>query len=340
MSKAFDLYEKWQVPTNLADPLSQFQQRLILSAFPSGSQISEVAPARNWAPYPIRIKVATNDRDQTVFLRKDPKIGGVELEAEILPVLVKLGLPVPQLLAGPAVDSASEDGIPVTVISGLPGGNLLDFSWETKGNNLYIAIHLVLEGVKRLHAITAALQQESVAAKIPHKSLLSELEGIQLRGGPWLEVSEFRHALNRLEKTLPSLEVPLVFSNGDYNPGNFLFCVRDSENQEEVNHSIGNPGSLTKIPHYLTGIVDFVWACFEDPHIGFAKYWTYDWFPVGMIEHYLYVNNLGPKEFAPRLALRCLWTLQRDIEAPQVDQRSNWHRDNLLGLLQNAMNAF
>ena len=42
---------------------------------------------------------------------------------------------------------------------------------------------------------------------------------------------------------------PLAFSSGDCNPGNFL-----------------SDGAR------LTGIVDFALACFEDPHIGFAKY--------------------------------------------------------------------
>lgn len=209
-----------------------------------------------------------------------------------------------------------------------------------QGNDVYIAIHLVLEGVKRLHAVTAALQQEAVAPLIPTKTLLGELEAINTQGSAWLDVADFRKALKRLEKTLPALEVPLVFSNGDYNPGNFLFAVDDGMNREELNHSIGNPGSLANIPHRLSGMVDFSWACFEDPHIGFTKYWTYDWFPAGMIERYLYINGLSAKEFAPRLALRCLWTLQRELEPPQSDPHPNWYRDNLLGLLQSAMGSF
>ena len=36
-------------------------------------------------------------------------------------------------------------------------------------------------------------------------------------------------------------------------------------------------------------LIDVTSACFEDPHIGFAKYWLYDWFPLhkaGLVEHY------------------------------------------------------
>lgn len=335
MPKAFDLYANWQTPTNRAEPLSQFEQTLILSAFSPDAQLNKTTPARSWGFYPIRVRVRTSEAKHTVYLRKDPKIGGVALEAELLPVLAELGLPVPQLLAGPAVDPAG-DGIPVTVIGAVPGESLLDFSWEAKGNDLYIAMQLILEGVARLHALTPALQQAPIAAHIPVKTLLGELDGIESRGGPWLEVTEFRQALTWLETALPAVEAPLVFSSGDYNPGNFLYSVQYDAIRADPNHSMGNPGSLAHIPHHLTGFVDFAWACFEDPHIGFAKYWTYDWWPAGLVERYLWLNNVTAQEFAPRLALRTLWTLQRELEPPHVDPQPSWYRDNLLGLLKDA----
>jgi len=337
MPKAFDLYEKFQIPTNRQEPLSQFEQALLLSLFPPGSQISKATPARAWGFYPIRVRIRSPVGKQIVYLRKDPKRGGVELEAALLPVLAKLGLPVPELLAGPIVDPASADAVPVTVISAVPGESLLDFSWEAKGNDAYIAMQLVMEGVARLHTLTPALQQEAMADKIPVKTLLGELHSIVEQGGAWLDVAEFSKALIWLEKVLPGLEVPLVFSNGDYNPGNFLFSVSTDVSSEGVNHSMGNPGSLAKLPHQLTGFVDFAWACFEDPHIGFAKYWTYDWFPAGLVERYCWLHNVTVQEFAPRLALRTLWTLQRELEPPQVDRQPSWYRDNLLGLLRSAI---
>lgn len=340
MPEIFDLYKRWQEPENQANPLTSFQKTLILSAFPDGTQIVEARPARHWSFYPVLVQVRTISRDQTVYLRKDRKIGGVELEAELLPILQKLGLPVPELLAGPVIDPNSQDSIPVTVVSLVPGESLLKFSWEAKGNDVYIAMKLVLEGVRRLHELTEALQKEPVARKVPSNSLTKELEEIQNRGGNWLEIKEFREAIKRLEERLPEIEEPLIFSNGDYNPGNFLFSVDNEEKLKTTDHSWGNPGSLEQIPHKVTGFIDFSWACFEDPHIGFAKYWTYDWFPAGLIERYLYENNLHPQEFAPRLALRCLWTLQRELEPPTTDPSTNWYRENLLGLLKHAMAKF
>ena len=340
MPEIDDLYKQWHEPENQDNLLTNFQKTLILSAFPDGSQIVEARPARRWSTYPVLVQIRTIAGEQTVYLRKDRKIGGVELEAELLPTLQKLGLPVPELLAGPVIDPNGQDSVPVTVISSVPGKSLLKFSWEAKGNDVYISMSLVLEGVKRLHALTEAIQRESVAKKLPRKTLGEELEEIQNRGGNWFEIKEFQEAFKRLEKRLPNIEKPLVFSNGDYNPGNFLFSVGNDEKHETEDHSWGNPGSLGKIPHKLTGFVDFSWACFEDPHIGFAKYWTYDWFPAGLIERNLYENNLQPQEFAPRLALRCLWTLQREFEPPTINPSTNWYRANLLGLLKHAMDKF
>ena len=260
MPENFDLYEHWQEPDSQKNPLTSFQKALILSAFPDGAQITEAKAARSWSFYPVLVQIRTRNGLQTVYLRKDRKIGGVELEAELLPILHKLGLPVPKLLAGPVIDPNSQDSVPVTVISSLSGESLLKLSWEAKGNDVYIAMKLVLEGVRRLHGLTEALQKERVARKIPSKTLTKELEEIQNRGGNWLEIKEFQEAIKRLEKRLPEIEEPLIFSNGDYNPGNFLFSASNEANLAAADHSWGNPGSLERIPHKLTGLFGNLWG--------------------------------------------------------------------------------
>ena len=69
------------------------------------------------------------------------------------------------------------------------------------------------------------------------------------RGGPWLKVQRFRRAVDFLREALPGFAVPLVFSNGDYNPLNVL-------------HDGGR----------VTGWVDFEGACFEDPLVRLPIY--------------------------------------------------------------------
>jgi aminoglycoside phosphotransferase (APT) family kinase protein len=123
-----------------------------------------------------------------------------------------------------------------------------------------------------------------------------------------------------LTRALADVEVPLVFSNGDYNPLNFL-----------------HEGDA------LTGWLDFEGACFEDPHIGFAKFliWSpdeYGWgtgVKAGLIERYLYAQNVSRREFAPRLALRCLRHLQR--EAPANGEEGALQHRHTLNLLEEGV---
>jgi hypothetical protein len=115
------------------------------------------------------------------------------------------------------------------------------------------------------------------------------------RGGPWVAVPTFRRALEVLQSVLTSMEVPLVFSNGDYNPLNFLH-----------------------VGQRITGWIDFGAARFEDPYIGLAKFilWAddaYGWgvgAKAGLVERYLYAHNVAPGAFLPRLILRGLSDIQ------------------------------
>jgi len=86
-----------------------------------------------------------------------------------------------------------------------------------------------------------------------------------------------------------------VFSNGDYNPLNVL--VHDD---------------------VLSGWIDFEHACFEDPHIGFAKFvlWAddrYGWgagAQAGLVERYVYEQQVASAAFFVRLILRGLHHIQ------------------------------
>src|SRR5262249_43825797 len=154
------------------------------------------------------------------------------------------------------------------------------------------------------------------ARALPHVTLSSELGEIVQRGGEWFGVNLFTEAIDRLQEVVAGAEVPLVFSNGDYNPLNFL-------------HERG----------VLTGWVDFLEARFEDPHIGFAKFqiWQMDDFgwgtgmKVGLIERYLYAQGVSRREFAPRLVLRCLRHLQQEVSVHrEADAIPRAHMLNVL----------
>ncbi len=134
-----------------------------------------------------------------------------------------------------------------------------------------------------------------IAAIVPSITLESELQTIRVRGGSWFDVPLFAKAFACVQTNIARFCDPLVFSNGDYNPLNFL--VADDA---------------------LVGWIDFDGACFEDPYIGFAKFilWADDasgWGAgarVGLVERYLFEHQLPQVAFFVRLVLRGLYHLQ------------------------------
>jgi hypothetical protein len=107
--------------------LSRFQERFVLSICPGGSRIVEARYVRDFlCPCPMRIRVALPTGEvQTLMLKLDRFAGGVETEAKLLPVPLRHGLPVAQVLAGPAHDPAQPELGAVCVLSFLPGEDLL-----------------------------------------------------------------------------------------------------------------------------------------------------------------------------------------------------------------------
>lgn len=90
----------------------------------------------------------------------------------------------------------------------------------------------------------------------------------------------------------------------------------------------------------VAAFVDFEYARFEDPHYGFAKYRVYDMDPLndaGMVESYLEWCGLSEREFAPRQAVRCLWTLQREVAARGGNAGMANYRADVLGLLRQSL---
>jgi hypothetical protein len=154
---------------------------------------------------------------------------------------------------------------------------------------------LLGEAVDTLHALTPRVLAHPISATVPSTTLESELQMIISRGGPWLSDPSFAEALALVQATVGRFTSPLVFSNGDYNPLNFL--VADDT---------------------ISGWLDFEHACFEDPYIGFAKFilWAdddYGWgagAKSGLVERYLYEHGVAPEAFWVRLVLRGLSHMQ------------------------------
>jgi|GEM_PF-3119117 len=314
----YDLYDPAAMPVGM----DAFLVGLVLSAYPQGPG-AHILDCQSYRPgeveFPLRVGVLLPDgRKEACVLKAGRFKGAAEREAALLPVLARLGLTVPALLAGPLVHPEYPACGPFIVLSELPGQPL---PWI--GVNLEqadLGCRLLFQGVERLHQLTPALRGENVAAMLEEKTLLSELQGIRSRAGPWLDQPLFSAAVARLVPVLAGVREELVFSNGDYNPLNFLYE--------------GNQ---------LTGWIDFGLACFEDPYIGFAKFiiWGFDSYgwgtgvKAGLVERYLYAHNLSRAEFAPRLALHCLWRLQREISVSGEEDAS--YREAVLKVLEEAL---
>jgi aminoglycoside phosphotransferase (APT) family kinase protein len=295
--------------------VAAFQRELLLSVCPGGTTVLEVRFAPQYTVKgPALVRVAHPDgSERTLVLKMSGSPHGIVTEAQLLPVLERLGLPVPRVLAGPAFNRDDPQTGPSMVMSYLPGTDLQRLSMASPAE-LDSAGKLVMDGIARLHSLTAAIRQEAIGRQLPQVTLLTELRHVIERGGPWLQAPLFRRAAQQLVPILAEIQTPLIFSNGDYQPANFL-----TDGQRVV------------------GFLDFDLACFEDPHYGVAKYRVYDMAPLhkaGFVERYLNAHGLSEVDLAPRMAVRCLWTLQREIP---IADRDGEYGSHVIQLLREAL---
>jgi aminoglycoside phosphotransferase len=296
-------------------------QRFVLSAYPPGS---EVLSARSYRPgyreYPARVSVRTpSGAASCCVVKRGRPADLLEREAGVLRALSATDLPVPRVIAGPLTVADTSDSAGLLLMSELPGEPLPWLGAPSLGEAA-LTCRLLIDAVGRLHALTDPMRRH--LTDLPGVSLTAELESIVASGGPWLEVAHFSRAVDILRGALPVFAAPLVFSNGDYNPLNVL-------------HDGGR----------FTGWVDFENACFEDPHVGFAKFliWQLDDYgwgtgaKAGLVERYLYARDVSRREFGPRLALRCLRHLQQEV--PPTGEEHARQREHVHGLLHQGLTA-
>lgn len=294
---------------------------ILLSTFPVGTELYEAPMIRSGdRRYLVRAGVRTPEgRIEYRYIKVGDQIEPIQREAGVLMALAEVGLPAPAVLAGPLSLTTEAAVSTVLVMSELPG-HPLPWCGTTSLEEADRTCRLLIHGVLRLHQLTEAVQRHSIASALPRVTLASELEEVRQCGGEWWETDQFARAADVLDDTLADAEAPLVFSNGDYNPLNFL---HDGET--------------------VTGWVDFEHARFEDPHIGFVKFllWSLDTFgwgtgvKAGLVERYLYAQNVSRREFAVRLVLRCLRHLQREVSVS--GEEDSLQRRHMSGLLEDGL---
>lgn len=291
----------------LVTHLSQNEKDLILSAYPEGTIIEEAHFFDNYnLPCPIKVKIVIPTGESKFVVLRKKRHGVAKLEAAILPLLSKCGLPVAKVIAGPKHDAL--------VLSLLEGENLQHFSMRSK-RHAEKAKELLTESFIRLESVTQKISQDA-AELLPRFTLADELDIISGEG-PWNGEKVFKEAVDFLFPLLPQISTPLVFTNGDYQPANFL---TDGKR--------------------ITGFVDFEGAQFCDPLLLPCKYITHDLHPLnkaGFIDFYLKKRGYTKHAFSIRLALFCLITLHYEIPVHPTDQGKQEYQKHVLRLLKESL---
>lgn len=268
----------------------------ILQMYPQATAVIDVQSYRpGYLPYPARVTLQTSSCVPVVCtLKTGAQPETLAYEMQIIRALGGLQVLVPRVLGGPITIMQSDQPLTVALLSELQGQPL---PWIGLADlaTAHRTCQLLLQAVDTLHALTPRVLAQPWAASIRRVTLESELQAILTCAGSWFEVPFFTEAVALLQATIPHFPSPLVFSNGDYNPLNFL--VADDT---------------------LTGWIDFEHACLEDPHIGFAKFvlWGDDdlgWgagIKAGLVERYVYEHQVAPATFLVRLLLRGLRHIQ------------------------------
>lgn len=292
--------------------LTPSEQKAILDSDPEIRSITKAVYFDNYnLPCPILVTVATDVGGQGLVLRKT-RHGDVKREVQLLALLGEYGLPVPAILAGPFVN---EQGETAAVYSLLPGENLQKLSSRSE-EGLESAKNLLIEAVGRLTAATRFVSSSETARSVPRKTLAAQLAYVT-EANPWSEHDVFGQAVDCLGRVIPEIDTPLVLTNGDYQPGNFL--AEDGK---------------------LTGFLDFESALFQDPLIGFAKYPIYDLRPLSrtdLIERFVKQEGFTMADFNIRLALMCLMILKKEVPVTGGGEKTDAYRAHIFDVLRGSL---
>lgn len=270
--------------------------RAVCDAVAPSARVTAVASYRpGYRTYPARLVLEMATGAQTAcVLKVSARHDRVAHEARVLRALTELAFPVPAVLAGP-LTIAHEDASVTALVLSEASGRPLPWLGLTDLASADLTCRLLHEGIAALHGLTARIGAHPVAATLPAVTLEAELQAIIARGGPCFALPWFTDAVDLLGVALPTAATPLAFSNGDYNPLNFLHSGRT-----------------------LTNWLDFEAARFEDPYIGLAKFFlwaddAYGWgagAKAGLVERYLFAQDVAPAAFLLRLVLRGLSLIQ------------------------------
>lgn len=295
--------------------LTQREEQKILQIDSSFISVSSATYFDNYdLPCPICVNVKTRDNKNIRVVLRKSRHGDVRKEIKIFRALKEYGLPVPEILSGLF---RTNDGEYAIIYSLLPGENLQKLSMRSD-KDLILAKKLLIQAVIKLMDVTTFIKKHEVSRILPSITLVSELETLNTKTNPWFKEKIFHVAVEKLQKVLEKVDTPLVFSNGDYQPGNFL-----AQNGK------------------ITGFLDFESPSFQDPMMGFVKYPIYDLFPLArtdVVKKFLNLRGFCDEDFECRLTLGCLKILKKEVPVAGGTKETHMYRNRVLDILNKSLN--
>jgi len=309
------------------DPLglSATQNALISAAFPGASLVGDQSHIDALRAPNVQIHVhfvfVVPGNDKTFEFRDDitPE------QAALVPVLEKLGIPSPRILGGPMADGA---GGYQTLCEVPRGESLTDWALGGTPHRIRLATERAFEGIDRLQGLTAALQADPVGAKLERRTLADEVlvltDDARWAADPWLaeEGDEralwladpwFMGALTTLRGAVSDINEPLVYTDYKHFYPQFYRIAPSSELFDEP---LGAPGDPAYQKNPLVEFTQALAGHYGDPTLGLAMVWVQDCYPfvhTGFVEQFLWRRGVTKREFAPRLALKALQMIARDL---------------------------
>ena len=312
--------------------LSSNQKSLILSAFPGSEILSVEQETEPWSPFAPRVHLRLADgSERTVDFRTD--IDPATKKA--YGVLDRLGIPCPRIISGPVGQS---DGTYLTLTEVPRGENLLLWTLGGTPHRIRLATERAFQVVDRLHGATDALRADPVSSMIPTRTLSDEVDLMRTEeqwrtiawfteegkhAEAWRNDKWFLAALDKVGAAAKEISTPLRYTH-------YLFFNplgdRIAPGNDAFNEPLGWPGDKRYQQNPIVEVSHPI-GHFGDPYLGLAMIWVQDCYPfvhTGYVEQFLWRHGLSRREFAPRLAIKGLQMLMREVPVARPDNSGYW----------------
>jgi RNA polymerase sigma factor (sigma-70 family) len=320
--------------------LSTAHTTLLEAAFSGARILSVQTDPEAWMPFSPRVRIALpNGEAKTVDFRTlSPR------KAEVYAALSRLGIPTPRLIGEP--DPATG----LTLCEPPAGENALLWALGGTPHRIRLATERAFESIDRLQGATAALLADPIGTQLPHRTLADEAATIvseeQWQADTWLnwpasDVAGWRAdpwfagALAQVQASVANINDPLVFTNYlHFFPG----WIRIEVGPDPINEPLGWPGDRRMQCNPIVEYVDPD-GYIGDPLLGLAMVWIYDCYPfvhTGFVEQYLWRKGLSKRDFGPRLALRALQVIARELPVKRPQEGAEYW-DSLHGYVEQGI---